>query len=137
MTSVWGVIPAAGSGRRKAAEMPKQYLTVAGTTLLEHTLRALLACPDLRGIVMVLDPADRRADSIARLSDVRTINSSTAFLSILKTAISRFSSLMFAAATALKSCVRFWSNQFHRNHSPTKTLPAILLNGPLKNSNSF
>ncbi len=71
MTSVWGVIPAAGSGRRMAAEVPKQYLSVAGASLLEHTLQALLACPDIRGLVVVLDPSDRRADSVASLADPR------------------------------------------------------------------
>lgn len=71
MSSVWAVVPAAGSGRRMAAEVPKQYLRIAGTTLLEHTLRALLACPDIRGVVVVLDPTDRRADSVASLSDPR------------------------------------------------------------------
>ncbi|MEE4204071.1 MAG: 2-C-methyl-D-erythritol 4-phosphate cytidylyltransferase [Halieaceae bacterium] len=73
MTSVWGVIPAAGSGSRMAAEVPKQYLEIAGTTLLEHTVQALLACPDLRGLVVVLDPSDRRADSVASLSDPRVM----------------------------------------------------------------
>lgn len=73
MTSVWGVIPAAGSGKRMAAEVPKQYLEIAGTTLLEHTVQALLACPDLRGLAVVLDPSDRRADSVHSLSDPRVM----------------------------------------------------------------
>jgi 2-C-methyl-D-erythritol 4-phosphate cytidylyltransferase len=38
---------------------------------MEHTLRALLESPDIRGIVVALDPSDRRADAIASLSDVR------------------------------------------------------------------
>jgi 2-C-methyl-D-erythritol 4-phosphate cytidylyltransferase len=73
MSSIWGVIPAAGSGRRMASEVPKQYLEVAGATLLEHTVEALLACPDLRGVVVVLDPTDRRADSVTSLSDPRVM----------------------------------------------------------------
>ena len=64
MSSVWAVVPAAGSGRRMAAEIPKQYLKLNGVPILEHTLRALLACPDIRGVVVVLDPSDRRADAI-------------------------------------------------------------------------
>lgn len=71
MSSLWAVVPAAGSGRRMAAEVPKQYLEIAGIALLEHTLRALLACPQLRGVVVALDPSDRRADGIASLSDAR------------------------------------------------------------------
>jgi 2-C-methyl-D-erythritol 4-phosphate cytidylyltransferase len=70
-TSTWAVVPAAGSGRRMAAEVPKQYLLVNGVPILEHTLRALLACPDIRGLVVVLDPSDRRADTIESLSDPR------------------------------------------------------------------
>ena len=51
-----------------AAEVPKQYLQVAGATLLEHSLRALLGCQELQGVVVVLDPTDRRADRIDCLS---------------------------------------------------------------------
>ena len=71
MSSLWAVVPAAGSGQRMAAEVPKQYLRIAGTTILEYALRALLACPDVRGVVVVVDPADRRADEILSLSDPR------------------------------------------------------------------
>lgn len=71
MSSIWAVVPAAGSGRRMAAEIPKQYLKLNGVPILEHTLRALLACPDIRGVTVVLDPSDRRADAIPSLSDPR------------------------------------------------------------------
>lgn len=71
MSSIWAIVPAAGSGRRMAAEIPKQYLSVGGLPILEHTLRALLACSDIRGVVVVLDPSDRRADSLESLSDPR------------------------------------------------------------------
>jgi 2-C-methyl-D-erythritol 4-phosphate cytidylyltransferase len=73
MSSIWAVVPAAGLGRRMAAEVPKQYLQIAGVTLLEHTLRALLDCAQLRGLVVALDPGDRRADGIALLSDPRVM----------------------------------------------------------------
>ncbi len=70
--SCWAVLPAAGSGRRMAAEIPKQYLEVAGATLLEHSLKALLACPDIRAVAVVVDPADRRNDRVsAVLNDAR------------------------------------------------------------------
>ncbi|MEK9792772.1 MAG: 2-C-methyl-D-erythritol 4-phosphate cytidylyltransferase [Halieaceae bacterium] len=71
MKSIWAVVPAAGSGRRLGGEIPKQYREIAGAPLLEHTLRALLASPDIRGIVVALDPSDRRADAISSLSDAR------------------------------------------------------------------
>ncbi|MDG1216196.1 MAG: 2-C-methyl-D-erythritol 4-phosphate cytidylyltransferase, partial [Luminiphilus sp.] len=71
MNSIWGVIPAAGAGRRLGGEIPKQYREIASAPLLEHTLRALLRSPDIRGIVVALDPSDRRADGIQSLADVR------------------------------------------------------------------
>ena len=71
MNSIWAVVPAAGSGRRLGGEIPKQYREIAGAPLMEHTLRALLASPDIRGIVVALDPSDRRADAIDSLADVR------------------------------------------------------------------
>ena len=71
MNSLWAVVPAAGSGRRLGGDIPKQYREIAGAPLLEHTLRALLGSSDVRGVVVALDPSDRRADAIASLSDVR------------------------------------------------------------------
>jgi len=69
--SIWAVVPAAGSGRRLGGEIPKQYREIAGAPLMEHTLRALLASPDVRGIVVALDPSDRRVDAINSLADAR------------------------------------------------------------------
>jgi 2-C-methyl-D-erythritol 4-phosphate cytidylyltransferase len=54
----WVVVPAAGSGSRFGGDMPKQYLTVAGRTLLAHTLQALLAHPNVEGAVVVLAEGD-------------------------------------------------------------------------------
>lgn len=71
MKSIWAVVPAAGSGRRLGGETPKQYREIAGAPLMEHTLQALLASPDVRGIVVALDPSDRHADAIASLADSR------------------------------------------------------------------
>ena len=71
MNSIWAVVPAAGSGRRLGGEVPKQYREIAGAPLMEHTLRALLESSDIRGIVVALDPSDRRADAIDSLTDVR------------------------------------------------------------------
>mgnify|MGYP006288548087 CR=1 FL=1 len=38
---VWAVVPAAGIGQRMGGERPKQYLELAGRTILEHTLERL------------------------------------------------------------------------------------------------
>ena len=71
MKRLWAVVPAAGSGRRLGGDTPKQYREVAGAPLLEHTLRALLQSPDIVGVVVAMDPADPRADTIVSLSDER------------------------------------------------------------------
>jgi 2-C-methyl-D-erythritol 4-phosphate cytidylyltransferase len=54
----WAVLPAAGRGARFGAEIPKQYLRIAGKTLLEHSLLAVLDHDDVDGAVVVLAPGD-------------------------------------------------------------------------------
>jgi len=65
------VLPAAGTGSRMGGELPKQYLEVSGATLLEHSLRALLRCELLAGVVVPLHPDDTRAGALALLRDAR------------------------------------------------------------------
>lgn len=55
----WLIVPAAGSGRRLAgAGMPKQYLQVAGRTLLEWACSAFANDQRCAGAVFALAPAD-------------------------------------------------------------------------------
>lgn len=54
----WAIMPAAGRGSRFGAGTPKQYLTVAGLTLIEHSLRALLGHPEVDGVMVALSPED-------------------------------------------------------------------------------
>ena len=54
----WAVVPAAGAGRRFGARVPKQYLDLGGRTVIDFCLRLFLASGRIRGIVVVLDPAD-------------------------------------------------------------------------------
>jgi len=56
----WALVPAAGVGARMGADMPKQYLSLSGQTILEHTLKRLLRLPQLEGIVLVVSPLDDR-----------------------------------------------------------------------------
>jgi 2-C-methyl-D-erythritol 4-phosphate cytidylyltransferase len=56
--SHWAIIPAAGLGRRMDTDRPKQYLEIAGRTLIELALRHFLDHPRMRGIVVALDPED-------------------------------------------------------------------------------
>lgn len=62
----WAVIPAAGSGRRMGGNRPKQYLPLAGKTVIEHVLDRFLAHPAIRGIVVALAEGDPWHQRIAR-----------------------------------------------------------------------
>lgn len=57
----WAVLPAAGLGSRMNGDVPKQYMVVAGATLLEHSLRALLSCEQIVEVVAVLHADDTQA----------------------------------------------------------------------------
>jgi 2-C-methyl-D-erythritol 4-phosphate cytidylyltransferase len=54
----YAIVPAAGSGSRFGAEKPKQYLDLLGRPLIFHTLAALVACPDIERVWVVLAPDD-------------------------------------------------------------------------------
>jgi 2-C-methyl-D-erythritol 4-phosphate cytidylyltransferase/2-C-methyl-D-erythritol 2,4-cyclodiphosphate synthase len=60
---IWAVVPAAGRGERfekaaGASHPPKQYAPLAGSTVLECSLRALLAEPRIERVVVALAPGD-------------------------------------------------------------------------------
>ena len=54
----WCVIPAAGSGARFGGDIPKQYVEVAGRSILLHTLDALLSHPRIAGAIVALSAGD-------------------------------------------------------------------------------
>ena len=45
-------MPAAGTGSRMGADRPKQYLSLAESTVLSHTLTRLLNCPKITGVML-------------------------------------------------------------------------------------
>ena len=55
----WAVLAAAGSGSRFGGALPKQYATLAGKTVLEHSLSALCAMPEIRGVALVVAENDQ------------------------------------------------------------------------------
>ncbi len=55
---VWVVIPAAGVGSRMQADRPKQYLPLAGKTVIEHTLACFDTHPAVEGIVVSIGDDD-------------------------------------------------------------------------------
>jgi 2-C-methyl-D-erythritol 4-phosphate cytidylyltransferase len=52
------LIPAAGSGLRMGAGMPKQYAPLAGRPLIEHAVHRLCAHPRIEQVFVVLAPGD-------------------------------------------------------------------------------
>ena len=75
---IWVVIPAAGVGRRMASAdsqqpMPKQYLPLAGRSVIEYSMAPFLERADVAGIVVVLAESDVRFAElpIARSVQVR------------------------------------------------------------------
>jgi 2-C-methyl-D-erythritol 4-phosphate cytidylyltransferase len=71
LPSFWAVIPAAGVGSRMQADRPKQYLVLAGRTLIEHTLDCFLDHPGLRGLVVSLATDDPYWPSLSCAEDSR------------------------------------------------------------------
>jgi 2-C-methyl-D-erythritol 4-phosphate cytidylyltransferase/2-C-methyl-D-erythritol 2,4-cyclodiphosphate synthase len=62
---IWAVVPAAGRGERfeksaGSANLPKQYAPLAGTTVLECSLRPLLSEPRIERVVVVIAADDAR-----------------------------------------------------------------------------
>ena len=54
----WAIIPAAGCGKRMQSHIPKQYLEIAGKTILEHTLSIFIKHPLVQGIVVAISEED-------------------------------------------------------------------------------
>ena len=54
----WSVVPAAGIGTRMKADVPKQYLPLAGRMVIEHTLESLCSHKSISGVVVVHAPDD-------------------------------------------------------------------------------
>lgn len=56
--SIAAIVPAAGSGQRMASKIPKQYLQLAGKTVLEHSLHALTQDSRISKIYLALSADD-------------------------------------------------------------------------------
>ncbi|BAW80289.1 2-C-methyl-D-erythritol 4-phosphate cytidylyltransferase [Candidatus Nitrosoglobus terrae] len=54
----WAVVPAAGMGKRMESNIPKQYLPLAGKTVIEHTLISLSQYRYIQAIVIALSSED-------------------------------------------------------------------------------
>ncbi|MFA7270146.1 MAG: 2-C-methyl-D-erythritol 4-phosphate cytidylyltransferase [Sterolibacterium sp.] len=54
----FALVPAAGSGARMGSERPKQYLPLAGQTVIYHALSTLCAVPRIERVFIVLSSDD-------------------------------------------------------------------------------
>jgi len=54
----WAVVPAAGVGKRMNADRPKQYLDLAGKTVIEHTLLRLLHADVFVAVAVAISEED-------------------------------------------------------------------------------
>lgn len=64
-TSYWAVIPAAGSGLRMGSAKPKQYLPLAGKTVLEWATAPFLSDPRCKAVVIVISSNDEYWPGVA------------------------------------------------------------------------
>ncbi|MEE9494514.1 MAG: 2-C-methyl-D-erythritol 4-phosphate cytidylyltransferase [Gammaproteobacteria bacterium] len=55
--TIWAVIPAAGIGSRMQADVPKQYLTIRGRSILARSIDSLHAVSAITGVVLVGEPS--------------------------------------------------------------------------------
>lgn len=69
----WAVIPAAGVGARMRADRPKQYLELAGRSILEHSLDCFLDHPQLKRLVISLSVDDPYWPALPCAGDERII----------------------------------------------------------------
>ena len=59
MPSVHALVVAAGQGNRFGGPLPKQYLPLAGATVLRHAVSALTGHPRIAEVLVVIRPEDR------------------------------------------------------------------------------
>ncbi|BAJ03144.1 2-C-methyl-D-erythritol 4-phosphate cytidylyltransferase [Shewanella violacea] len=58
------IVPAAGIGSRMGADVPKQYLKIAGQSILSLTLQVLLTHPRIDRVILALHPQDSYFSSL-------------------------------------------------------------------------
>lgn len=73
VSGLTAIVPAAGIGSRMGADCPKQYLQLAGKTILEHTLERLLSHPAIVQVIVALAPHDRWFEALPVAADPRIV----------------------------------------------------------------
>ena len=73
VSGLTAIVPAAGIGCRMGADCPKQYLQLAGKTIIEHTLERLLSHPAIAQVIVALAPHDRWFEALPVAADPRIV----------------------------------------------------------------
>lgn len=71
LPDIIAIVPAAGIGSRMQSECPKQYLSIDGKSILEHTLNGLLAHPAICRVIVAIHPEDRWFADLPVAADAR------------------------------------------------------------------
>lgn len=58
LNKYWGIVPAAGVGKRMQADRPKQYLLLNNKTVIEQTLARLLEVEQMTAVVVAISSED-------------------------------------------------------------------------------
>lgn len=108
---LWAVIPAAGSGRRMGSTIPKQYLALADSCVLDITLQAVLGEPAVDGVFVALASDDDHFAGCQHASAVVAIaggsDRARSVLNVLDYLIDRFSPEDWVLVhDAARPCVR-------------------------------
>ncbi len=64
MNKYTAIIPAAGIGARMQTSTPKQYVSINGKTMLEHTVNVFLNEPMIDQVIVVIHPEDKHFKSL-------------------------------------------------------------------------
>lgn len=67
----WGIVPAAGTGKRFSAELPKQFHRIGDKLVADHTLSRLLGISKLQKIVVPCDPNAAHWAQVSAVADQR------------------------------------------------------------------
>lgn len=68
------VIAAGGCGKRMNSDIPKQFMTLDGKPIIQHTLEVFERCPDIYDIVVVCPPSDiTRINELAYYANINKL----------------------------------------------------------------
>lgn len=56
--NIWAVVPAAGIGTRMQSELPKQYMQINGSCILDYVLQVFCEHPAIKGVMVAVSEHD-------------------------------------------------------------------------------